>query len=892
MSGKIHVKTAMIVMIFVIFSVIGTGLASADTIAQPTISKTAAPTEINIAGSGVDEVTTITLTVTGAGSTTTTSVPMDVVFALDSSGSMEDNDPTDLRKTAAKGFVDNMDPSIDQAGVVSWDDDIDFTLALTNNFPLVKTNIDTVDSAGMTNLNVGLDESIDLLDANTRTESSAKVIIFLSNGAGDYTYASAGGPASEAASKGYVIYSIGLGDAPAVVELTDMATATGGAYYSSPTADNLQAIFDDIYAEIVTDTIPHYVDVVEVTKSYIIDEGSFSKAPDSVNTVGGITTITWNNIGTGDGDPDLSADETVTLSFEAKSDQNGNNLDVDVFGTAVVNYDDKDGNYAGSVNIPQVQINVNAPPVADSNGPYEANEGTQITFDASGSSDLDGDTLTYRWDFENDGTWDTPYSTDPTATFTWNDDYSGTVAVEIYDSVLTDTDTAEVTVNNVAPVVNAGADSTINEGDTFTGSGSFTDPGSDTWTATVDYGDGSGVQALALSGKTFDLSHVYSDDGVYTMTVTVEDDDSGSGTDIIVVTVLNVSPVVDAGENATIDEGDTFTGSGSFTDPGSDTWTATVDYGDGSGVQALALSGKTFDLSHIYIDNGVYTVTVTVSDDDSGVGTDTVIVTVFNVPPTVDVDVDAGCDQEILVYEEVTFTGTATDPGINDTFTFEWDFGDGTVFTRTGLGPGSATDVATHTYNVTGDYTVTLKVTDKDGGIGNDTVDVTVHGAMWLKESAISKLESKKTGIRWIDRQIDQTTYFIKKSLKDELWIDETHLDSKKGDIVFLKEHAAVENMGRNLLKPWMPRGIKGVFEEVIDDLVCADEILAITAIEEAKEYKGTCDAVDMEIGLAEENLKKAYDELDDPLDKDNAILRFERVWEHSRRAIAIAESI
>ena len=888
MSRKIHVKTAMIVMIFVIFSVMGTGLASANSIAPPTVSKTAAPTNINIAGSGVDEVTTITLTVTGAGSTTTTTVPMDVVFALDSSGSMLVNDSSGLRKTAAKGFVDNMNSSLDQAGVVSWDDNIDFTLALTSNFPVVKTNIDAVDSSGGTNINVGLSESIDVLDANTRTESSAEVIIFLSNGAGSYTSASDGGPASEAASKGYVIYSIGLGGAPAVAALTDMATATGGAYYSSPTADNLQAIFGDIYAEIVTDTIPHYVDVVEVTKSYIIDEGSFSKVPDSVNTVGGITTITWDNIGMGDGDPDLSDDETVILSFEAKSNQNGDNLDVDVFGTAVLNYDDKDGNYAGSVNIPQVQINVNAPPLADANGPYEANEGTPITFDASGSSDPDIDTLTYRWDFENDGIWDTPYSADPTATFTWNDDYFGTVAVDVYDSVLNDTDTSEVTVNNVAPVVNAGADSTINEGDTFTGSGSFTDPGSDTWTATVDYGDGSPVQALTLSGKTFDLSHVYSDDGVNLVTVTVSDDDSGIGTDTLVVTVLNVAPVVDAGANATINEGDTFTGSGSFTDPGSDTWTATVDYGDGSPVQALTLSGKTFNLSHVYIDNGVYTVTATVFDDDSGIGTDTVTVTVLNVPPTV----DAGCDREVLVYDEVTFNGIATDPGINDTFEFEWDLGDGTVITHTGLGPGSATDVATHTYNVTGDYTVTLKVTDKDGGIGIDTVNVTVHGAMWLKESSISKLESSKTGIRWIDRQIDHTIYFIKKSLKDKLWVDETHLNPKTGDLVFLREHAAVENMGRNLLKPWMPKGVKGVFREVIDDLVRADEILAITALEQAKAYKGTSDAVDMEIGLAEENLKEAYNELDDPLDKDNAILRFERVWEHSQRAIAIAESI
>ena len=55
-------------------------------------------------------------------------------------------------------------------------------------------------------------------------------------------------------------------------------------------------------------------------------------------------------------------------------------------------------------------------------------------------------------------------------------------------------------------------------------------------------------------------------------------------------------------------------------DPGTDTWTATVDYGDGSGSQALPLTGKTFELSHVYADNGSYTVTVTVNDDDGGSG--------------------------------------------------------------------------------------------------------------------------------------------------------------------------------------------------------------------------------------------------------------------------------
>src|SRR5262249_55806486 len=55
--------------------------------------------------------------------------------------------------------------------------------------------------------------------------------------------------------------------------------------------------------------------------------------------------------------------------------------------------------------------------------------------------------------------------------------------------------TAVTTVNapvNAPPTVNAIPGATMNEGDTFNYNGSFTDPDSTTWTATVDYGDGGG----------------------------------------------------------------------------------------------------------------------------------------------------------------------------------------------------------------------------------------------------------------------------------------------------------------------------------------------------------------------------------------------------------------
>jgi hypothetical protein len=288
--------------------------------------------------------------------------------------------------------------------------------------------------------------------------------------------------------------------------------------------------------------------------------------------------------------------------------------------------------------------------------------------------------------------------------------------------------TAQVAISNVAPTVDAGPDAAINEGDAFTSSGSFMDPGADTWTATVDYGDESGAQSLALADKTFTLSHVYTDNGVYTVTVDVIDSDGDVGTDTVAVTVSNVSPIVDAGDDAAINEGQVFSSSGLFTDPGADTWTATVDYGDESGVQSLALAGKAFTLSHVYADNGVYTVTVTVTDDDGGVGTDTAQVTVNNVAPTVSIDsVDQPNPQFILpVVHTLTFNGSFTDPGWLDTHNATWDFGDGTVaagaLAEEQTQPDSTGNTTSqHAYSVPGDYTVTLNITDDDGGVGIDT---------------------------------------------------------------------------------------------------------------------------------------------------------------------------
>jgi PKD repeat protein len=108
---------------------------------------------------------------------------------------------------------------------------------------------------------------------------------------------------------------------------------------------------------------------------------------------------------------------------------------------------------------------------------------------------------------------------------------------------------------------------------------------------------------------------VYVQDGVYSVHLTVTDNDGLTDTATVSVTVTNVAPVVDAVPSATVDLGTAYTVSGTFTDPGADTWTATVDWGDGSTPGKVTTTTRSFSLTHTYAKADLYTVTVTVADD-------------------------------------------------------------------------------------------------------------------------------------------------------------------------------------------------------------------------------------------------------------------------------------
>lgn len=157
-------------------------------------------------------------------------------------------------------------------------------------------------------------------------------------------------------------------------------------------------------------------------------------------------------------------------------------------------------------------------PVADAGGPYSGPEGSDIPLSAAGSTDSDGGTIvSYEWDFDNDGQYDDATGDPPTPMFNETEDGVYTVGLKVTDDdTLTDTDSVNVEVTNVAPVASFSSSIT---GPSVDFTDTSTDPGNDIITWAWDFGDGTTSSAQHPT-------HVFPGATTYTVTLTVTDNDS------------------------------------------------------------------------------------------------------------------------------------------------------------------------------------------------------------------------------------------------------------------------------------------------------------------------------------------------------------------------------
>lgn len=320
----------------------------------------------------------------------------------------------------------------------------------------------------------------------------------------------------------------------------------------------------------------------------------------------------------------------------------------------------QDGNTIGLDSIQLVvhhSDGANTAPTADAGGPYSVNEGGSVAVSGSASSDTEQatNTLTFAWDMDNNGTYETAGISPNFSAAGRDGPDSQTIGLQVTDSGgLSRTNTATVNINNVAPTINSInlSSPSINEGQSVAVSGTFSDPGTgETHTGSALWSDAVS-SSVTIGAGTFTTGRTFSDDDptgtpsdTYTVAITISDGDSGSDTQTSPdLTVNNVAPTAnDDGSTGFItDEDSSFTTTDvrtNDTDPGTDTLQV-------SGINTTGTIGLvqnngngTFD----YDPNGMFehlgtgdtasdSFTYTVVDDDTGLsGSATVTITINGV---------------------------------------------------------------------------------------------------------------------------------------------------------------------------------------------------------------------------------------------------------------------
>ncbi len=359
--------------------------------------------------------------------------------------------------------------------------------------------------------------------------------------------------------------------------------------------------------------------------------------------------------------------------------------------------------------------------------PPSPEAGELVFFDAGDSSDPDGEIASREWAF-GDGS----SATGETASTTYDEPGEYTVSLTVTDDEgATAATKQQVTVedggggdDNEAPTAEfeysptrpeAGELVYFDAADSTDGDGEIADY---EWA----FGDGS-----SAGGET--ASNSYDRPGRHDVTLTVTDDDGATDTTEQKVVVKgddggddNEAPTAEftasppgpaVGELVFFDAANSTDGDGEIADY---EW----EFGDGG-----SATGET--ASNSYDEAGEYTVFLTVTDDDGATDSTDLQITVED-----DDDDDGGDDNEaptadfqvspstVTAGEFVYVDASKAGDSDGEVATYEWAFGDGS---------SDNGETASTTYDETGEYTVTLTVTDDDGATDSTEKTVTVEEA-------------------------------------------------------------------------------------------------------------------------------------------------------------------
>ncbi len=409
----------------------------------------------------------------------------------------------------------------------------------------------------------------------------------------------------------------------------------------------------------------------------------------------------------------------------------------------------------------------NQPPLADANGPYNGETDEPITFDGTGSSDPNGDFLTYDWDFGDDSV-----ATGVTSRHLYSADGAYPVTLTVTDdngAITSDSTSATIGGSDQAPVADPGGPYTGTGGviiifdGTGSAPGASTPQGETTVVCGADFetatpcgvGDtnAAGILSLDVDGTLYDVEFKF-DFGMdlFELPFIFNTDPEALAAAVAVSDALDtVSEVV------TVDQQNFFgipfgieTGVGINPRPllavrsadylGAE-WQTDVTSNEVSGASSYAVFTAEADTvaeivsydwdfgdgftesgpnpQHYYIHSGTYPVTLTVVDNNaaSDLGSTTATIGGGNLPPTANAGGPYSGDAGVPVTFDASFSSDPNDSIVS----YTWDFGDGLS------GSGEIVD---HVYESAGVKFVILTVTDsKDVASSDDTVAIIGLGA-------------------------------------------------------------------------------------------------------------------------------------------------------------------
>ena len=387
----------------------------------------------------------------------------------------------------------------------------------------------------------------------------------------------------------------------------------------------------------------------------IMNEAVTFSSAGSVDTNGSIIAYNWNF---GDGNTSDQANPTHTYTTAGTF-------------TATLTVTDNDNNQATDSSLVNV-ASTNQAPVAVINGPYNAEEGQEITFSSNGSVDNDGTIVSYLWTF-GDGT----SSTLSTPTHTYQN--SGEYTVEL---TVTDNNQVSTSVSTTAAISEVVI---IDEYCSITGNTGYE------WIADVSAG---GVSHSSSKDSYADNTHIN-----FPLTL-------GNNT-------INLT----AGGNY------------------SEHWAIWLDVNKNGEFEAAeklltGLSGQNTVSGNIAIDNNLAGLTTRMrvvmkygSSPASACGNigdgeaedySVTVVANDNAAPVA----DANGDYSATVGDTINFISLGSKDTDGTLVDFYWDFGDNNQ---------STDENPSYAYNSVGTYTASLTVTDNDGASHTDTATVTIE---------------------------------------------------------------------------------------------------------------------------------------------------------------------